>query len=823
MLKLQHKPICLAVAAVVAAMGQPVLAQGGDEKVIEEVITIGTRSSKPRSATDSPVPVDVFSSSDLSAGGNSVDLTDNLKSLIPSYTAIPATGDGSAFIRATSLRGMSSDQTLILVNGKRRHRAALVQDLSSAAGRGAHAPDIGMIPSMGVKSVEVLRDGAAAQYGSDAIAGVINFQMKDDSEGGEVMVQYGEFFDDEQSMKIGANGGVALGDNGFLNLTLEHTDNDALSRGFQRANAQSAIDLGAEGIGADSPFGDAPLAQSWGRPETQATRFFLNAGFDISDSTRLYAFGNYAEAEGRYRFFFREPNNPVDGLDGTLQSLVDDHGYSGDLLETGYTPFLDGEQEDMSLVLGIKGEAGAIFYDLSAAYGMNTLDYFLNNTTNHTLGLGADGEPLQRNFQVGGFEQEETNVNADFSMPVSDTVNVAFGAEWREETFTINSGEENSYIGAGASGLSGFEPQDSGDFSRDNWGIYADVEWDVSDAFMIQGALRYEDFSDFGDTTNGKLAARWTLSDAFTLRAAASTGFHAPTPGQANLRTTTTTFDGITGQQVEEGLLPPTSPVAVLNGGQPLTEEKAVNYSFGFTSNIGENTSLTVDAYLIEVEDRIYRTGDIPVAGVPGAAISFYTNALDVESKGIDVVLTSGWDWGDSASTDLSFAFNYNEFEVTDQQAVQRPGGLDPILPVNARAIGNIENNYPDQRWVLTANTFFGDNWNFLIRANFYGDHYDEAGTVGGALVDADDPSAGIVPGSESQKIGETIFIDLELGWDVTDNVRLTAGGMNIFDEYPDETNAPFRNNQSAGLPYPRRSAANYEGGSWYLRAAYRW
>ncbi|MEH6637624.1 MAG: TonB-dependent receptor [Halioglobus sp.] len=828
MLKLKHTPLCLAVSAVVATMGQPVLAQDS-ELVMEEVITIGTRSSKPRSATDSPVPVDVFSSEDLNVGGNTADITDSLKSLVPSYTASPATGDGSAFVRHTSLRGMSPDQSLVLVNGKRRHRSSLVQDLVPAAGRGAHAPDIAMVPSMGVKSVEILRDGAAAQYGSDAIAGVINFQMKDDNEGGEVMVQYGEYFDDEQSMKVGANGGFALGENAFLNLTLEYVDNDALSRGIQRPDAQSSIDdFGAQGVGGDSPFGDAPFVNSWGRPETEATRFFFNSGYDISDAMRVYAFGNYAETEGRYRFFWREGRNLVDsgpdGLDGTLLSLRDDHGYDGDLLETGYTPFLDGEQDDISLVLGLKGEFGGdLYYDISGGYGQNTLDFTLNNTTNHSLGLGDDGEPLQTTFNTGGYEQEETNLNADFSMPLSDAVNLAFGAEWREETFTINPGEPSSYFEAGSSGMLGFFPRNSGDFSRDNWGIYTDVEWDITDDFLLQGALRYEDFSDFGDTTNGKLAARWNISDAFTLRAAVSTGFHAPTPGQSNLQSTTTTFDGITGELTEEGLLPPTSPIAVLNGGKALTEEKAVNYSIGFTSNFGESTSLTVDVYQIEVEDRIYRTGDINVIGTVSDTISFYTNALDVESSGIDIVLTSGWEWGSSASTDLSLAVNFSEFEVTDQSAVQRPGGLEPVLPVSRRNVLNIENNLPEERFVVSANTFFGDNWNLMIRANYYGDHYDEAGTVGGALVDDNDPSQGTIPGSASQKIDDTIFFDLELGWNVTDNVRLTAGGVNIFDEFVDETDSPFRNNRGSGLQYPRRSAANYEGGSWYMRAAYRW
>ncbi|MEZ8133630.1 MAG: TonB-dependent receptor plug domain-containing protein, partial [Porticoccaceae bacterium] len=281
--------LAVAVSIIVASMGQVALAQDASELNIEEVVTVGSRSNEPRSVTDSPVPVDVFSEAELAAFGNQADLTDTLKALVPSYTATPATGDGSAFIRPTSLRGMAPDQTLILVNGKRRHRSALVQFFAPAAGNGAHGVDIGMIPSIALSNIQVLRDGAAAQYGSDAIAGVMDFKLKDASEGGQVQVQYGEFFEGEQSTKVAANGGFALGADGFLNLSFESIDNDALSRGIQRPVGQGLIDAGVPNVGADSPFGDAPFVQSWGRPETSGERFFFNAGTtDASNGTSLY-------------------------------------------------------------------------------------------------------------------------------------------------------------------------------------------------------------------------------------------------------------------------------------------------------------------------------------------------------------------------------------------------------------------------------------------------------------------------------------------------------------------------------------------------------
>lgn len=794
---MNKKLLQISIAAALAGgaiIPETALAQAGgsENQVLEEVITIGTRSKKPRTATDSPVPVDVISGEEFGAMGGTADLTDNLKALVPSYTATPATGDGSAFVRPTSLRGMAPDQTLILVNGKRRHRSALVQFFAPAAGNGSHGVDIGMIPGIAIKNVEVLRDGAAAQYGSDAIAGVINFEMKDAAEGGELQLQYGQHYEDEDSLKFAGNAGFAAGDTGFVNVSFEYIDNDALSRGIQRPDAAALIAAGVPGVGADAPFGDEPLVQTWGRPETSGGRLFINSGFDVGEEAQLYFHGNFADTEGRYRFFYRNPNH---------SSLVPlrDMGFTG--LPAGYTPFLDGDQTDLSIVGGLEGLwASGMSYDFSIGYGKNELDYFLNNTINPDLGL-VGGQPAQRDFDVGGYEQEEVNLNADFSMAIGDNMNLGFGAEWREETYTVVAGEPNSFLGAGSNGFGGIKPQDAGDFDRDNYALYADLEHDISDNLLIQYAARFEDFSDFGSTINGKLAARYRVNEAFVLRGALSTGFHAPTPGQANIRTTITTFDGVTGLQVEEGLVPSTDPRVAAVGGTELKEEESFNISAGFTSDIGENTTLTVDFYNIQVDDRIYRTGDIAVPGTTNT-ISFYTNALDVESQGVDVVLTSSLDWNDTTSTDLSFAFGYNEVKITDQKQI------NGVNPVSEGIIEDIENNYPNERFVLTTNTYFGDKWNLLARANFYGSHYDERGRIGAAT----DPS---------EKIDSTIYFDMELGYQINDNHRITLGAVNIFDEFIEEIGPPNANRLSVGLQYPRRSAANYEGGSWYLRYAF--
>ena len=659
-----------------------------------------------------------------------------------------------------------------------------------------------MIPGIAIKRVEVLRDGAAAQYGSDAIAGVINFITKDASEGGEFTLQYGQHYEGEESIKFAANAGFAIGDAGFINASVEYIDNDALIRSVQRsADVANLLAAGVDPslIGADAPFGEAPLLQTWGRPETSGTRIFINSGFAIGEAN-LYARFGYGDTDGRYRFFYRTPDH------GSLAPLRE-QGFTG--LPAGFTPFLDGAQKDTSLVVGLDGAfGGGTIWDFSFGYGKNELDYFLNNTVNSSLGLDSSLNIPQMDFDVGAFEQEELNLNADFSTELSDALVLSYGAEWREEKYTLIAGEPSAFLGVGTSGFSAPSNLSAGSFKRDNWAVYADMEHDISDAVLLQYAVRYEDFSDFGDTLNGKLAARWRLNDGFALRGAISTGFHAPTPGQTNISTIITTFDGTTGNQVEEGLVPSTDPRIAELGGKALEEETSLNVSLGFTSTIGESTTLTVDLYQIQVDDRIYRTGDIPVpAEIPGgaeASISFYTNAMDVEHTGIDVVLNSNWDWSGDASTDLTFAYSYNEIDVTGQKLI------NGVQPVNDGLVEDIENNYPNHRFVFTTNTYFSGKWNMLARFNYYGSHFDERGRIGAAT----DPSA---------KISQTLFVDAELGYQWTDNFRVALGAVNIFDSFPDKVGPPNANRLSVGLAYPRRTAANYEGGAWYLRGTYKW
>ena len=408
---------------------------------------------------------------------------------------------------------------------------------------------------------------------------------------------------------------------------------------------------------------------------------FFNAGIEVDAYTTVYAQGNYADTFGRYRFFYRAPDHI------TLGTLREQHGFTG--LPAGFTPFFDGDQTDLSMFGGVKGQfSGGILYDLS-------------------------------------------------------------------------------------------------------------------DDFVAQYALRYEDFSDFGDTINGKIAARYDVTEAFALRGALSTGFHAPTPGQANIQKITTTFDNDLGLQVESGTVPPTHPLALAAGGSPLTEEKSTNASLGFATGFGEATTLTADIYRIEIRDRIFKTQNLPtihpVTGV-GSNVQFFTNALDL-------VLTTAFDWGAGGlNTALTAAYNHNEVKVDSQTPI------NGVLPVSAASLEDIEESYPQDRFTVTASTSAGNNWSLLVRLNYYGAHYDERGRIDG--VDGGPPT---------QKVGSTVFVDLELDYDISDRLRVTLGASNAFDEYVDQVGPPHANRMNVGLPYPRRTAANFEGGSWYLRAVYGW
>lgn len=765
---------------------------------VEELVVIGSRSRTPRTVDDSTAPIDFFDSDELTSIGNTADVTDALRSIVPYFNASMASGDGDTFVRPTSLRGLAPDQHLVLVNGVRRHRAALIAEFVPAAGKGAHGPNIGMIPSIAIDNIQILRDGASAQYGADAISGVMNFQTKKANQGGILRTQFGSFFDGERNFKVDGNVGLQLGTEGFVNLSFERNYNQAHSRGVQRPDALALINNGVRRVGLDSPFEDKGLAQTWGRPRHEALLLFVTAGHPISDTLSWYMQGNLAQAHGRYRFFYRGPTH------STLTALAEE-GFTG--LPQGFTPYFDGETDDYSVVVGAEGELDDDwFYDVNFSVGNNIIDFTLYNTINPSIGLNAAGEPLQRDFDVGALGQTELVVNGDLRTQYTEKIHVTIGGEWRSEEFRIFAGEATSYEGLGSSGFKGFSPDDEGDYERQNMGAFIEVERD-DDNMLWQLAARYERYSDFGENWTGKAALRYHFDERITSRFTVSTGFHAPTPGQGNIQKVTTTFDTNTGGQTEQGFVRSSHPFARQAGGKKLGAETSLSYTWGTVFNTDEvfaNSKLSVDIYQIRINDRIYKTQTLPVLGPGGIQtnVSFFTNALDIQSSGIDLVYTAPVII-EGIPSDLSIALSHNEVEVLSQSAV------NGVLPVPAADIEDIENSYPNLKIVGTSTTTLNERWSMILRGQYYGSHYDERGVIGGA--------------PPTKELDATFFVDFEARFKWRDDVHVKFGLINAFDTYVDTIGEPYANRLNVGLPYARRTAANFEGGSYYGTIEYLW
>lgn len=868
----------MTIAAVCAEgimVSNVAFAQGSAE--LEEVIVTGVRG-KPRTVSDSPVPVDVFSAETIESVSYG-DTNDILQTLIPSYSSERSPiADGGTFIRPASLRGLPTDKTLVLVNSKRRHRASLVE----IGGSGTQGPDVATIPSAAIKNVEVLRDGAAAQYGSDAIAGVINFILKDNAEGGSLTIDTGEFFEgDGENYTISGNIGFALGENGFLSISGEIADSEATSRSEQycepffcldesnpvfqdfitnpefedRAAFLSDPDFLA---GIDSASIEDGVVQPWGLPNSESTRIFFNAGYDISDTVEAYAFGNYSDSEADGSFFYRFP------LNGTTEDLRLEDGsiYNPlDIFPGGFTPRFFGEVEDYSLVSGIKGEFGSgFYYDFSARYGFSEIDYTLVNTINPSL-----GPDTPTSFRPGALSNEEFQLQADFVQEFDSGLVVAFGASYLDEEYDVQQGEQSSFeagafassdpfgfctdtaditdsvataagqavidngfglncddsddavynvVGVGSNGFPGFSPGFSDTFTRDSYGLYLDVSQDVTDKLFLQGALRYEDYSDFGDELVGKLALQYDINDIWGFRASVGTGFRAPTPGQQGTTNVSTRLPD--GFPVATGLFPAGSDVAQALGAEDLAPETSTNFTFGFTANY-DSLTLTVDYYRIAIEDRTFAISTLDVstdpdsgddfanfqalqaAGVVGAesigGVFYFANAFDTITEGVDIVATLPVDWSNGQTTDITASFNYNTSEFDS----------DPSEFLNEEDAFDFENFTPEWRGTVTATHGFGD-LSLLARANFYGS-YENSNNNG--EVTASNPG-----GLTFQDYGEEVFIDLEATYRINSNLSVSLGGRNIFDEFPDEDGIGDYGN---GRIYASDTIVDWQGGYYYL------
>ena len=841
------------VLASLAIANEPAIAQESGEQAssgpIEEVVVVGSRR-RDRSASDSPVPVDVIGGDDFRAHGNT-DMDDLVAALVPSYNvAQEPISDAATFIRPATLRSLPPDATLVLLNGKRRHRAAVIALLGAGVSGGSQGPDLSAIPAIALDRLEVLRDGASAQYGSDAIAGIMNFVLKEDAQGASAEMKWGTHFEgDGDALTLAANVGLPLTDAGFANLSFEWKESDPTSRSAQRGDAQALIDAGNSDV-------RQPAAQIWGAPEISGDfKVFGNFGIELGNGSEAYAFGNWAERQVEGGFYFRNPHTRggvfrgpvVDGIptvkvadlsgdmtgncptvwirdnvpDSAALAAIRSDPDCYSLIEKfpgGFTPQFGGYIHDLSIAGGVRGTLDSDwFYDLSATLGRSNAQFYIYNTINPQL-LWQRNE-IDTYYEAGAYTETDRVLNFDLSKPFDTdsfgAVNVALGIEYRDETFRIDNGEPNSFyidtnlenglaaqgFGVGSNGFPGFQPGDAGENTVRAWGAYIDVESNVSENLLLGGAMRYENYADFGNTLDGKIAARLQVAYNVAIRGAVSTGFRVPTAGQANLRNVTTEFNQ--GFLADIATLPPTNPIAQQKGAKALTPEESVNTTLGVVFDVG-GVDVTVDYYRIEIEDRISFTSrfnltpaDITAllaAGVSDASsftsVRFFSNQQTVEASGIDVVATLPFTLGDGQSN-LVFAGNWSNVDLVK---------FNPDFTSDNRRL-QIEQGRPDSRFTLTW-THTQGSWRLMARARRYGEYYD-APTNDGSVAFYPEPS---------------LVFDFEAALDVTPQISLLFGLQNAFDEYP-STNP---NGEVAGLVYPEQSPFGFNGGFYYVRAQWR-
>ena len=879
--------LTLAAAVIVVFPATAYAQEQATNQTIEEIVVTGTRR-QDRTVAESLSPIDVISGEEMDRQGYS-EMDDLLRTNVPSYQVNShPIDDAGTLVRPAKLRGLAPDQTLILVNGQRRHRSAVINFISDGLTQGVQGPDLSVIPSGALDRVEVLRDGAAAQYGSDAIAGVINFILKEDTSGGRVQASYGlTGSGDGETREAKVNFGLPLTDRGFVNVTAEYLEQDETIRSVLRTDVAAQI-AKRELVGVDTA-GLHDETQIWGSPIIHdSLNIFVNSGIDISDRARIYAFGNYAQREVEGGFYFRnpdtrggvfglggrrlvgplneathlsgaceryrlEPSSAADGaaavqadFDNLAALAADPNCFSHNAsFPNGFTPRFGGEIEDYSIAAGIKGEfTSNLRYDLSVYRGENEQDFFIFNTVNSARG---PAQPEGAFFDPGVYTQSETSVQANFGYLVenlfANPLHVAFGAEWREESFEIQSadmyaigsgnsktcGERLDALQAGmtparseectseellnlagftpaSNGFSGFSPQVAGKWDRYNLSAYVDVETDVSDRVSVGLAGRYEDYEDFGGTFNGKVAVRVQVSETVGLRGTVQTGFRAPTPGQANVSNVSTVYNAELRDLIEQGLTPSTDPVAVFYGGQPLEPEDSTNYTVGIDWRPDWGMVLTLDGFLIKVDDRLAPSREFElsqddvnlldsqgISGVTeGSTLTYYTNSWETETKGVELVASWATDLGlPGGDTDFTLAASIIETEVV---------GFDADT-LDTRRVYNIENMLPQERFVLTANHFVGNNWRFTGRVSYWG-----AWKVLDSGVPAPD------------KYGSEFLVDLEANYRFDSGLSLVAGGQNIFGATPD---VHPRGASDSGQRYHEHSPFGFNGSYWYGRVSF--
>lgn len=812
------------------------------EEEMDAITVIGSRA-KPRTDVERPVAIDVVSATELRSTGQ-IDLGQQVQFTSPSFNSTKFGVNGATnFADPASLRGMSPDQVLLLVNGKRRHQFSAL-NLNVAPGLGTVVSDLNAIPSGAVQRIEVLRDGAAAQYGSDAIAGVINLTLNDSSEDVNASITTGLNKEgDGFTVKTMLNQGLKLGNSGgFINYTLEYFGTEGTNRSDPYDGVlYPATPAGYTGPTANFPYTTAnPRADrgvypqgsfvvgNYGSNRNRTYQAFVNSELPLSDVVTAYAFGGYSRKDIRAFGFFRAP---ATFANSNLTIYPD-----------GYVPILPGRSIDRSVNFGLRGELDGWNLDLSYGMGHNHLDQWARDTVNASLGAASPTE-----FYIGRteFNQNvaEFTSSKDFgSVWGMEALNVAFGLQWRRDNFQVLRGDNASWaVGPlttsgktpGANGRPGYAPQDENNLSRSNIGGFIDVEADITDRLLLTAALRYENYSDFGGNLSGKLAGRYKISDNVGLRASYNRGFRAPSLAQIGNRVNTST--------VQNGLILQTQQISSDNprlaqlGIEDPRAEISDSFAAGITGDFSRVT-ITVDAFQINIKDRIAITDGILTANYPAVAalfpgvreIRFFTNQVDTRTRGIDVVATYRVPVSDDAELSLTLAGTHAATEVVSQRAtpaalVAGASATNQAAPlVGLTAIELIEVAQPRTKVLASANLEVGDV-TFGTRASYFGSV--KAFSTG---LSATDPNVECNAANRCvQTFGGKTLFDLTLTYRVTESFSLTAGANNVFDTYPDKWNArrdgfvgeaaSYSNGQT---PYTRNAGQfGFNGAYYYITA----
>jgi len=776
-----------------------------------DIIVTGTRA-EGRTRLDSASPVDVLSGASLQRQGTT-ELAQALQSVAPSITfPRPAANDGTDAIRPATLRGLSPDQTLVLINGIRGHTSAYL-NTNGVVGRGSAAVDLNTVPTAALDRIEVLRDGAAAQYGSDAIAGVVNLRLREARSGGGAQVHYGFYDTDidtargsrsrtgEGAVTVSAWQGFGFGTDGYVTVTGEYLKRLPTNR----------ADF-------DPRVGPTRVTGRYGDPEVEQGTGFINAGTSLTDTFSLYGFAGYQERDSRSAAF---PRVRATTASAAQIGVLERAGFAD-----GFLPIINSKTSDINSALGIRGQVGGFDIDLSGSYGRNRISFRTLNSANYAYGTATP-----RTFRDGAviYDQYVVGLDATRKFDVFQSLNVAFGIEGRREGYKITAGELASYgpppagtvtgipagtaaslVPPGAQGFGGFAPGNEVERSRRNGSIYLDVEAQVTDAFLLGLAGRAESYSDFGETVNGKLSARYDLADWFAVRGTASTGFRAPSLQQQYFTQTAQVVTN--GVPIQTGTFPSTDPVSVALGGRPLDSEKSTNLSAGVVLRAG-GFDLTVDAYRIHIRDQIGLSENIQASFSPQvaallapfnvSAARFFLNGLASTTKGIDAVAHYRLRTGGAGAFDFTVAGNVNDVKVT-RVPTNTAVALNPAPTLFARSrILTLEDGTPQHKVTGTIDWSL-DRLGALARVTYYGD-VNQPGTTLPADV----------------RTGDHAITDLELRYTATRGAQIGLGVSNLFDVYPDRIIGA--NNSTGVLGFPYYSPFGFNGRQLYVRAGLNW